>query len=217
VRKEKGKATQSESDDDEIPFSELREKVRAETEGSGTETDRPRQVKDTMITLLSEREADETAMFGEVITWSDDDNATAVLSLSELANSLKEPVSETLLTEVHSPCERPWIEAVGTKVAKDFGSLGVYFGTVLSVEYDSDDEKKAIPFYCVKYSDGDTEDLNEDEFGFARELRFQMDLDAEDERDERAVTSGTDEDESYRPSPKVMIMPSKPFCFVLHP
>ena len=111
MRKEKGKAIQSESDDDDIPFSELREKVRAEAEGSGTETDRPRQVKETMIRLLSEREADETAMFGEVITWSDDDNATAV-SLSELANSLKELFSETLQTEVHSPCERPWIEAV---------------------------------------------------------------------------------------------------------
>ncbi len=73
VRKEKGTARQSESDDDEIPFSELKEKVIAETQ---------------MIRLLSEREANETAMFGEVLTWSDDDNATAV-SLSQLAEILK--------------------------------------------------------------------------------------------------------------------------------
>ena len=216
MRKEKGKATQSESDDDDIPFSELREKVRAETQGIGTETDRPSQEKETMIRLVSEREADETAMFGEPLTWSDDENATAV-SLSKLAESLKEPLLETVETEVQSPCERFLDEAVGTKVAKDFGELGVFLGLVVSVEYDSDDEKKAIPFYCVKYSDGDTEDLNEDEFGFARELRFQIDMDVEDERDERAVTSGTDEDESYRPSPKVMVMPPYRICFVLLP
>jgi hypothetical protein len=96
------------------------------------------------------------------------------------------------------------VEAVGIKVAKDFGSLGVYFGTVLSVEYDSDDEDRAIPFYCVKYTDGDTEDLNESEFGFARELCIQMELDAEDAVEDEAVSSGTDEDESYRPSPKVL-------------
>ena len=206
MRKENGKAPQSDSDDDEIPFSELREKVRGETQESGTETERPSQEKDTMIRLCSEREADETAMFGEPLTWSDDENATLV-SLSELAGCLKEPISATVETEVESSCERLLDEAVGTKVAKDFGDLGVYFGSVVSVEYDSDDEKKAIPFYCVKYSDGDTEDLNEDEFGYARELRFQIDLDGEDEIDERAVTSGTDEDESYRPSPKVMVMP----------
>ncbi len=88
MRKEKGKARQSESDDDEIPFSELKEKVIAETQGSGTEKDRPRQVQDKMIRLLSDREANETAMFDEVLTWSDDDNATAV-SLSQLAESLK--------------------------------------------------------------------------------------------------------------------------------
>ena len=44
------------------------------------------------------------------------------------------------------------------------------------------------------------EDLNEEEFGFARELSPQIELDAEEDA---ALESGTDEDESYRPSPKV--------------
>jgi hypothetical protein len=156
VRKEKGKAIQSESDDDEIPFSELREKIIAETHGSLTE---------------------------------------------------KEPTSETLQTE-----EDRNVEAVGTKVAKDFGSVGVFIGTVLSVEYDSDDDIKAKPFYCVEYTDGDREDLNEEEFGYAKELCFQMELDAEDEKDNNAVTSSSEEDESYRPSPKVTKLPSVLFC-----
>ena len=216
MRNEKGTARQSESDDDDdIPFSQLREKVIAETQGSLTEKERPRQVKEKMFRLLSEREADETAKFGEVITWSDDENATEV-TLSQLAESLKEPTSETLQTEEDSSIVIQTlgqnVAAVGTKVAKDFGSLGVFFGTVLSVEYDSDDEIKAKPFYCVQYSDGDREDLNEDEFGYGQELYFQMELDAEDEIEEKAVASGTDEDESYRPSPKVMKMPRIPFC-----
>ena len=128
VRKEKGTARQSESDvDDDIPFSQLREKVIAETQDSLTEKERPRQVKEKMFRLLNEREADETAMFGEVITWSDDENATEV-TLSQLAESLKGPISETLQTEEDS-CIVPQnsvqhVEAVGTKVAKDFGCLG---------------------------------------------------------------------------------------------
>ncbi len=40
-----------------------------------------------------------------------------------------------------------------------------------------------------------------------------------DAEEEGAVTSGTDEDEdeSYRPSPKVITMPCVPFCFLLAP
>ncbi len=108
------------------------------------------------------------------------------------------------------------IEGVGLKVAKDFGSLGVYFGSVISVEYDSDDDSKANHFYCVQYTDGDKEDLNEEEFCFARELCIQIELDAEDAEDDVAVASGTDEDESYRPSPKVTIS-CIPCCFLSTP
>ena len=64
----------------------------------------------------------------------------------------------------------------------------------------------------MEYTDGDREDLNEEEFGYAKELCFQMELDAEDEKDNNAVTSGSEEDESYRPSPKVTKLPSVLFC-----
>jgi hypothetical protein len=92
------------------------------------------------------------------------------------------------------------LEAVGQKVAKDFGEQGVFFGSIISVEYDSDDEAKEKPFYVVQYTDGDKEDLNEEEYGYAHELCFQMELDAADEVD---VDSATDEEESYRQSSKV--------------
>ncbi len=65
------------------------------------------------------------------------------------------------------------------------------------MEYDSCDESKEAPFYAVKYTDGDREDLNEEELGFACELCLQIELDAEDNV---ALESGTDEDESYHSS-----------------
>ncbi len=159
------------------------------------------------LKMMREREAEEMSRHGEVQRGSSDSEGDEV------------PISQTLQTEPDSSStiqnSVQHLEAVGIKVAKDFGSLGVHFGSVLSMEYDSDDEKKAKPFYCVKSSDGDTEDLNESEFGFARELCIQMELDAEDAAEDGAVTSGTDEDESYRPSPKVFKMPCVPCCFSL--
>ncbi len=92
------------------------------------------------------------------------------------------------------------LEAVGQKVAKDFGEQGVFFGSIIGVEYDSDDEGKEKPFYVVQYTDGVKEDLNEEEYGYVHELCFQMELDAADEVD---VDSASDGEESYRPSPKV--------------
>jgi hypothetical protein len=57
--------------------------------------------------------------------------------------------------------------------------------------------------YVVQYSDGDRKDLNEDELSSACELSLQIQLDMEDDE---VVHSGTDEDESYRPSPKVIFL-----------
>ncbi len=185
---------------------------------------------------MSEREADETAKFGEVQRWSTDSEGDeepitqTLLSLNKSKQTMRKTYDETKgeSDEMSKSLRRDSTttidnlvqndEAVGIKVAKDFGSLGVYFGSVLSVEYDSDDEKKANPFYyCVKYSDGDTEDLNADEFGFARELCIQMELDAVDAEEEGAVTSDTGEDESYRPSPKVFKMPLVSCCCLFQP
>ena len=63
----------------------------------------------------------------------------------------------------------------------------------------------------MEYSDGDREDLNEEEFGYAKELCFQMELDAEDEIDDMSVTSDNDEDKSKRPSTKVTKLPIELF------
>jgi hypothetical protein len=147
------------------------------------------------VTTTSEIQADEMSRQAKLERGGSDSEGDEV------------PIAKTLQTEQGRLTSKntsvEHLEAKGIRVAKDFGELGVYFGSVLSVEYDSDDDERANPYYCVKYTDGDTEDFNESEFGFARELCIQMDLDAEDAIDDEAITSGTDEDESYRPSPKV--------------
>ena len=58
VRKQKEQARLSESDEDDIPFSELKEKVRAERHVSVIEKERTSPVKEKMIRLLAEREAE---------------------------------------------------------------------------------------------------------------------------------------------------------------
>jgi hypothetical protein len=79
---------------------------------------------------------------------------------------------------------------VGKKVAKDFGSQGVFIGEVISVVTMRD--KKHF-FTSLSTPTGIT--------GIYRKLSSQI-IALDDEKDV-ALNSGTDEDESYRPSPKV--------------
>ena len=166
--KDKETAKESESDGDDIPFSEIRQKVRAETKGSDSEEDnipfsqiqtkttissgitrqnKTAPEKDMTIRLLSEREADETAKYGEVQTWSDDDTATRV-PLSFLAGSLKKaPRTSWTVDDAEDPNKM-----LGCKIARDFGDRGIYLGEVIAIEYDSDDEDKvSIKTLCTSF------------------------------------------------------------------
>jgi len=129
-----------------------------------------------------------------VETTSDEDD----VPIASIIAKTSETTAQTSKTTTHN--EDKHLEAVGQRIAKDFGKQGVFFGSVIGVEYDSDDNAKEKPFYVVQYTDGDKEDLNEEEYGFAHELCVQMDLDATDDIDDE---SATDEEESYRPSPQV--------------
>jgi hypothetical protein len=219
----KGKDTtrDSDSDGDNIPFSELREKVRAETLGIDCEEDSnplsqgqtkdatPLKCKSTGILLLNEREADETARFGEVLRWSDDDDrvevpmSTLLDSPQESALPIAEPYQESALPVTSTLKRRnarlPKPNMVGIKVSRDFGKAGIFHGEVKAVEYDSADEEKVEPIYVVEYTDGDREDFDAEQLRYGRELFHTVVL-ANDEGSN--VTSGSDEEESYRP-PKV--------------
>jgi hypothetical protein len=92
--------------------------------------------------------------------------------------------------------------ALGKRVAKDFGKLGVFFGVVQSVEYDTDDAGEEKPFYVVEYTDGDREDYSDNELEFACELALQISMNEEDDTQMSEAHTSSGESESYRP-PKV--------------
>jgi hypothetical protein len=219
VRKQKEQARQSESDEDSIPFSELKEKITAEREVVWRELTSG--VQDKTIRLLTEREADETARFGEVLTWSDDENCTNV-SMADLAESLKKTPGTSSHTPPESdddnvPIVKSIIDAkrrtnyVGMKVARDFGKPGIFLGEVVELEYDSEDVGREAPYYVIQYTDGDKEDMDEDEFTFAHELYGTLDASelqtlCNKEDDEVALSLSSGEEESYRPKKKVSLL-----------
>jgi hypothetical protein len=101
---------------------------------------------------MSEREADETAQFGDVQRWSTDSEGD------------EEPITQTRLSLKKNKEKmgetKGNTEFIGTKVARDFGKQGIFFGEIVALEFDSGDEAKEDPFYVVKYTDGDQEDLD---------------------------------------------------------
>ena len=170
--KEPERTRQSESDEDDIPFSELKEKVVSERQGSDSEGDdipfsemqtrlvRPLRGKGKGLKLVNEREAEETALFGETLRWSDDKSrdevpmeefaqclmTTSTTSIEESATTVDsahvatttEPHEDTHTEQVMNPESMK-----GRNIARDFGGKdGVYYGEVVLVEYDSEDEGK---------------------------------------------------------------------------
>ena len=66
--------------------------------------------------------------------------------------------------------QKDGLEAIGAFVARDFGEDGVYVGTVVSCSGIGRDR-----LYRVKYSDGDQEDLDQEEYNYAYALKLQRD------------------------------------------
>ncbi len=143
VLKDKQTARDSDSDGDNIPFSELKEKVREERIGSDCEEDNipfshgktkdatPSKGECKGILLLNERGADETAKFGEVLRWSDDDErvevpiSTLLDSPQESALQNAEPDQVTTTTKSRN-ARLPKPNIVGIKVSRDFGKRGIF-------------------------------------------------------------------------------------------
>jgi hypothetical protein len=133
---EKETAKQSESDDDDIPFSEIREKVRAETQGSDSQEDNiPFSQIQTKTTICSGNTRQNRTAPGRV-------------PLAFLAGSLKKtPRTSWTADDAEDPNNM-----VGCKIARDFGDRGFYLGEVIRIEYDSDDEDKvSIKTICTSF------------------------------------------------------------------
>ncbi len=117
---------------------------------------------------MSEREADETAKFGEVQRWSTDsegDEAPITQTLLFL-NKTKEKMGKT------NGETKGNTEFIGVKVARDFGKQGVFVGEIeiVALEYGSGDDAKEDLFYVVRYTDGDQGDFDGKELSHALEL-----------------------------------------------
>ena len=63
------------------------------------------------------------------------------------------------------------MEAIGALVERDFGDDGVFVGTVIGFS----EEKDGGKLYRVKYSDGDIEDLDQEEYNFAYAMKLKSD------------------------------------------
>ena len=76
----------------------------------------------------------------------------------------------------------------------------MFIGEVVEVDYDSEDIEKVEPVYVVEYTDGDREDMDHDELQYAHEFHLaRLGIDVENE----SCSAGSNDEESYRPSPKV--------------
>ncbi len=184
----------SDCEEDNLPFSQGKTKDATPLKG-----------KYKGIKLLSEREADETAKFGEVLRWSDDDDKEEV-PITTLLDSSQESVVENAepvqgtKTKKSRNARMPKANMVGKKVSRDFGQKGIFHGEVIAVEYESADEDKVEPIYVVEYTDDeDREDFDAEQLRYDQELFHTVVLANEEGSN---VSSGSDEEESYRP-PKV--------------
>ncbi len=151
---------------------------------------------------MSEREVDETAKFGDVQRWSTDSegdeepNTQTRLSLKKTKDKMGEIKGNT--------------EFIGTKVARDFGKQGIFWGEIVALEFDSGDEAKEDPFYVVKYTDGGQEDLDGKELSTAitktgdKSVPVAIGSDDDEAHDaDDTMSSASDYEESYVPSPQV--------------
>ncbi len=81
--------------------------------------------------------------FGEVQRWSDEDEKDEV-PIRILLKARKESA-----VEIAGPSNKH-ADVIDKRVAKDFGSPGVFLGTIMNVEYDSEDVVHEASFYFLR-------------------------------------------------------------------
>jgi len=61
------------------------------------------------------------------------------------------------------------LEAIGAVVCREFGADGFFDGTIIGLSFTNDGGS----LYRVKYADGDTEDLDQEDYNYAYSLHLQ--------------------------------------------
>ena len=85
-----------------------------------------------------------------------------------------------------------------------FWGKGVFLGDEVAVEYDDEDIDKIEAIFVVEYTDGDREDIDNDEIKNASEQYVEV-SGANDDTPEGSLRSESGEEESYVPSLKVSL------------
>ncbi len=120
------------------------------------------------------------------------------------------PICKTITTQRHDTTQIKR-NCIGKMVARDFGKQGLFIGEVVDLECDTEDEGQESHFYVVQYTEGDREDMEEDNFTYALELYQTLDEKKvinelfQKKNDMVPLTSGSDDEDSYVPSPKVTV------------
>jgi hypothetical protein len=141
--KDKEPAKQNESDEDDIPFSEIREKVRAETKVSDNEEDIPfSEIREKVRAETKGSDSEEDNIpFSQIKT-----KTTISSGNTRKDRPAPEKADETLKKAPRTSWTKEDVEdpmkMVGCPIARDFGDSGIYLGEVIGIEYDSDDEDK---------------------------------------------------------------------------
>jgi hypothetical protein len=83
--------------------------------------------------------------------------------------------------------------AIGETICREFGFDGILYGTINAFRRDGETEL----YYTVRYTDGDQEDMNLEEYNFAYALWLQQegwDVDEDDGIEESRSESGSEAD-----------------------
>ncbi len=92
-------------------------------------------------------------------------------------------------------CQKFGVLAVGETVCREFGGDGIFYGTINTFRREGDTE-----LYTVRYTDGDQEDLDLEEYNFAYALWLQQEgwnVDEDDGAEEYKDESGSGSEEEY--------------------
>ena len=83
-------------------------------------------------------------------------------------------ILSTITTHPKTGCQmaqKNGLEAIGAMVCRHFGDDGYFVGIIISLNFSTDGSS----LYRVKYSDGDMEDLDQEEYNYAYSLQLKRD------------------------------------------
>ena len=112
-------------------------------------------------------------------------------------------VLSTLTTHPKTGCQmaqKNGLEAIGAMVCRHFGEDGYFVGFIISLSFSKDGSS----LYRIKYSDGDIEDLDQEEYNYAHSLHLKREgrtpLEVEDFGSDPNHSDDSQSTHAYKPA-----------------